>query len=110
MKRVKVVYPIRVVITFKSRAPWGVDSKLDIASSRGERKERIVTIRIERGTAKGTNLMDQNAPVVRVYGLGNPILLTEASLMCLPHKSVNAVEATDEEIIWALTNDEHVYS
>ncbi len=62
-------------------------------------------ITIIRTNAHGTNLVDQEAPVVEVYGFGAPILLTHASSM----NGKPATECTDMEIIAAIRGDESVF-
>ncbi len=65
---------------------------------------------VRRDHARGTNLADKDQPVVLVkVSSYRAILLTSASILCTKDGPVPATEATDEQIIHAIQNDESVY-
>jgi len=62
-----------------------------------------------RSHARGTNLADETAPVTKVSKGARCTLMTQATILCMDGKFTNAIEATDEEIVDALTHDESVF-
>jgi hypothetical protein len=69
-----------------------------------------------RPNAEGTNLADKTQPVIIVSGPGVYQMMTRASLLCgVPDGrggtvSIDAVSATPEQVVWALTHDESVFA
>ena len=66
--------------------------------------------RIERrNNARGTNLADEDQPVVLVDGR----LMGQWTTLCGPSEygfPVTADKATDEQLVWALDHDESVFA
>jgi hypothetical protein len=69
-----------------------------------------------RPNAHGSNLVDKEQPTIIVSGPGTFEFMGRWTLLCgVPDgsggkTSVKATEATDEQIIFALTHDESIYA
>ena len=66
---------------------------------------------VRRGNAHGTNLVDKDQTVIRVYGPGGFFtMMGRWTTLCYPGGSVNALEATDAQIVAAILGDESIYA
>lgn len=83
---------------------------------RRSKRTQLVGLTIERRpNAHGSNLVDQSQPTIMVSGRGIYEFMGRWSTLCgVPDGSggtttVNAIEASDEQIAYALLHDESIF-
>jgi hypothetical protein len=83
------------------------DSSGEVQTKRG----RFIVRR--RPNAHGSNLADQEQPTIIVTGPGMYEFIGRWTTLCgVPGaaSALNAMDATDEQIVWALTHDESIFA